>query len=76
MCHALQEVPGRVEEFLEVLYEFEQDGDEHTSVELFTRLKPVLNEWPELLRDFAAFLHPEQAQECGLVCAGLASYTL
>ncbi|XP_045550670.1 GON-4-like protein isoform X2 [Salmo salar] len=67
VCHALQEVPGRVEEFLEVLYEFEQDGDEHTSVELFTRLKPVLNEWPELLRDFAAFLHPEQAQECGLL---------
>ncbi|XP_045077903.1 GON-4-like protein isoform X2 [Coregonus clupeaformis] len=67
VCHALQEVPGRVEEFLEVLYEFEQDGDEHTSVELFTRLKHVLNEWPELLRDFAAFLHPEQAQECGLL---------
>uniref|UniRef100_A0A8C7VLQ2 Si:dkey-27c15.3 n=1 Tax=Oncorhynchus mykiss TaxID=8022 RepID=A0A8C7VLQ2_ONCMY len=67
VCHALQEVPGRVEEFLEVLYEFEQDGDGHTSVELFMRLKPVLNEWPELLRDFAAFLHPEQAQECGLL---------
>uniref|UniRef100_A0A4W5QDI7 GON-4-like protein n=1 Tax=Hucho hucho TaxID=62062 RepID=A0A4W5QDI7_9TELE len=67
VCHALQEVPGRVEEFLEVLYEFEQDGDEHTSVELFVRLKPVLNKWPELLRDFAAFLHPEQAQECGLL---------
>uniref|UniRef100_A0A8C7G7T6 GON-4-like protein n=1 Tax=Oncorhynchus kisutch TaxID=8019 RepID=A0A8C7G7T6_ONCKI len=67
VCHALQEVPGRVEEFLEVLYEFEQDRDGHTSVELFMRLKPVLNEWPELLRDFAAFLHPEQAQECGLL---------
>ncbi|XP_070996276.1 GON-4-like protein [Oncorhynchus clarkii lewisi] len=67
VCHALQEVPGRVEEFLVVLYEFEQDGDGHTSVELFMRLKPVLNEWPELLRDFAAFLHPEQAQECGLL---------
>uniref|UniRef100_A0A8C7IYA4 Uncharacterized protein n=2 Tax=Oncorhynchus TaxID=8016 RepID=A0A8C7IYA4_ONCKI len=67
VCHALQEVPGRVKEFLEVLYEFEQDGDEHTSVELFTRLKPVLNEWPELLRDFAAFLHLEQAQD-PLVC--------
>eukprot|EP00063_Salmo_salar_P057836 XP_014032671.1 PREDICTED: GON-4-like protein isoform X1 [Salmo salar] len=67
VCHALQEVPGRVEDFLEVLYEFEQDGDEYTSVELFTRLKPVLNEWPELLRDFAAFLHLEQAQECGLL---------
>ena len=65
-----------MKEFLEVLYEFEQDGDEHTSVELFTRLKPVLNEWPELLRDFAAFLHLEQAQECGLVCAGLAFYSL
>ncbi|KAJ8000198.1 hypothetical protein DPEC_G00202350 [Dallia pectoralis] len=67
VCVALQEVPGRVEEFLEVLYEFERDGDKRTSAELFGRLKPVLGEWPELLRDFAAFLHFEQAQECGLL---------
>lgn len=67
MCEALQTVPGKVEDFLSVLYEFESNPDGRTAVELFMRLKPVLSDWPELLRDFAAFLHPEQAQECGLV---------
>lgn len=60
-------VPGKVEEFLSVLYEFESNPEGKTAVELFVRLKPVLSDWPELLRDFAAFLHPEQARECGLV---------
>uniref|UniRef100_A0AAY5EZP9 DH domain-containing protein n=1 Tax=Electrophorus electricus TaxID=8005 RepID=A0AAY5EZP9_ELEEL len=63
----LQVVPGKVEEFLGVLYEFEQDPEGRTSVDLYVRLRSVLGEWPELLRDFAAFLHPEQAQECGLL---------
>ncbi|XP_066530649.1 GON-4-like protein isoform X2 [Hoplias malabaricus] len=63
----LQVVPGKVEEFLGILYEFEQRPEGRTSVELFLKLKPVLRDWPELLRDFAAFLHPEQAQECGLL---------
>lgn len=67
MCEALQVVPGKVEEFLSVLYEFESNPEGKTAVELFVRLKPVLSDWPELLRDFAAFLHPEQARECGLV---------
>ncbi|XP_010871993.3 GON-4-like protein isoform X2 [Esox lucius] len=67
VCNALQEVPGRVQEFLKVFYEFERDRDKRSSVGLFMRLKPVLSEWPELLRDFAAFLHSEQAQECGLL---------
>ncbi|XP_072531952.1 GON-4-like protein isoform X2 [Salminus brasiliensis] len=66
-CEVLQVVPGKVEEFLGVMYEFEQDPEGRTSVELFMRLKPVLKDWPELLRDFAAFLHPEQANECGLL---------
>ncbi|XP_017566892.2 GON-4-like protein isoform X1 [Pygocentrus nattereri] len=66
-CEVLRAVPGKVEEFLGVLYEFEQDPEGRTSVELFMRLKPVLRDWPELLRDFAAFLHPEQAQACGLL---------
>lgn len=60
-------VPGKVEDFLSVLYEFESNSEGRTAMELFERLKPVLSDWPELLRDFAAFLHPEQAQECGLV---------
>lgn len=60
-------VPGKVDEFLCVLSEFEKDPESRTSLELLTRLKPVLSDWPELLRDFAAFLHPDQARECGLV---------
>ncbi|TSK28277.1 Protein disulfide-isomerase A3 [Bagarius yarrelli] len=67
VCEALQVVPGKVEDFLSVLYEFESNPDSRTAVELFMRLKPVLRDWPELLRDFAAFLHPEQARECGLL---------
>uniref|UniRef100_A0A8C7FUL5 GON-4-like protein n=1 Tax=Oncorhynchus kisutch TaxID=8019 RepID=A0A8C7FUL5_ONCKI len=63
---ALQGVPGKVEEFLGLLYEFEQEGEGRSAVELFSQLRPVLGEWPDLLRDFAAFLLPEQALECGL----------
>ncbi|XP_016126406.1 GON-4-like protein [Sinocyclocheilus grahami] len=63
----LQMVPGKVDEFLRVLSEFEKDPESRTSLELLTRLKPVLSDWPELLRDFAAFLHPDQARECGLL---------
>ncbi|XP_059412695.1 GON-4-like protein isoform X2 [Carassius carassius] len=63
----LQTVPGKVDEFLCVLSEFEKDPESHTSLELLTRLKPVLSDWPELLGDFAAFLHPDQARECGLL---------
>lgn len=56
-----------MEEFLSLLYEFEQGTESHSAVELFGQLKPLLKDWPELLRDFAAFLLPEQALECGLV---------
>ncbi|KAK7124798.1 hypothetical protein R3I94_019004 [Phoxinus phoxinus] len=63
----LQMVPGKVDEFLRVLSEFEKDPESRTSLELLTRLKPVLSDWPELLQDFAAFLHPDQARECGML---------
>ncbi|XP_050992800.1 GON-4-like protein isoform X2 [Labeo rohita] len=63
----LQMVPGKVDEFLCVLSEFEKDPESRTSLELLTRLKPVLSDWPELLQDFAAFLHPDQAKQCGLL---------
>uniref|UniRef100_A0AAY4CA51 GON-4-like protein n=1 Tax=Denticeps clupeoides TaxID=299321 RepID=A0AAY4CA51_9TELE len=63
---ALQDVPGKVEEFLSLLYDFDQNSEGHSAVELFFQLKPVLRDWPELLRDFAAFLLPDQALECGL----------
>ncbi|XP_077052573.1 GON-4-like protein isoform X1 [Siphateles boraxobius] len=63
----LQMVPGKVDEFLCVLSEFEKDPESRTSLELLARLKPVLSDWPELLQDFAAFLHPDQARECGML---------
>ncbi|KAI7799091.1 putative GON-4-like protein [Triplophysa rosa] len=63
----LQVVPDKLDEFSRVLSEFEKDPERRTSLELLRRLKPVLMEWPELLRDFAAFLHPDQAEECGLL---------
>ncbi|XP_072535573.1 GON-4-like protein isoform X2 [Salminus brasiliensis] len=63
---AMQDTPGKMEEFLSLLYEFEQGGEGRSAVELFSQLKPLLKDWPELLSDFAAFLLPEQALECGL----------
>ncbi|KAJ8335148.1 hypothetical protein SKAU_G00407870 [Synaphobranchus kaupii] len=67
VCAAVRDVPGKVEEFLRVLHEFEQGGEGRSSVELFGKLQLVLRDWPNLLWDFAAFLRPEQAQECGLL---------
>ncbi len=67
MREALQDIPGKVEEFLGLLYEFDQAGESHSVLELFSQLKLLLKDWPELLKDFAAFLLPEQALECGLV---------
>ncbi|KAI4893265.1 hypothetical protein NFI96_019664 [Prochilodus magdalenae] len=63
---AMQDSPGKMEDFLSLLYEFEQGGEGRSAVELFSQLKPLLKDWPELLSDFAAFLLPEQALECGL----------
>ncbi|XP_059363940.1 GON-4-like protein [Carassius carassius] len=62
----LQDIPGKVEEFLGLLYEFDEAGESRSVVELFSQLKLLLKDWPELLKDFAAFLLPEQALECGL----------
>ena len=60
-----------MEDFLSLLYEFEEAGEEQGSmVQLYRSLRRVLQDNTELLRDFAAFLQPEQALECGLVRAG------
>lgn len=64
---ALQHVPGKYEDFLRVIYEFETGADKRTAVDLYSTLRKLLHEWPQLLTDFAAFLLPEQALECGLV---------
>lgn len=64
---ALQHIPGKYEDFLRVIYEFEISTDKRTAVDLYSTLQNLLHDWPQLLTDFAAFLLPEQALECGLV---------
>ncbi|KFO74314.1 GON-4-like, partial [Cuculus canorus] len=63
---ALQHIPGKYEDFLRVIYEFEISTDKRTAVDLYSTLQKLLHDWPQLLTDFAAFLLPEQALECGL----------
>nr|XP_032608726.2 GON-4-like protein isoform X2 [Taeniopygia guttata] len=62
----LQHIPGKYEDFLRVIYEFEIGTDKRTAVDLYCTLQQLLHDWPQLLTDFAAFLLPEQALECGL----------
>ena len=64
---ALQDVPGQVEDFVSLLNQFEQVGDGQEVILLFRKLRCILGDRTDLLRDFAAFLHPEQALQCGLV---------
>ncbi|XP_068024961.1 GON-4-like protein [Melanerpes formicivorus] len=63
---ALQHIPGKYEDFLRVIYEFQVSRDRRTAVDLYSTLQSLLQDWPQLLTDFAAFLLPEQALECGL----------
>uniref|UniRef100_A0A3B3UC25 Myb-like domain-containing protein n=1 Tax=Poecilia latipinna TaxID=48699 RepID=A0A3B3UC25_9TELE len=63
---ALQDSPEQVQEFVSLLGEFEQAGDGQEVTSLFRKLRCILGEHTDLLRDFAAFLHPEQALQCGL----------
>ncbi|XP_068426179.1 GON-4-like protein isoform X2 [Clinocottus analis] len=63
---ALQDVPGQVDEFVSLLNDFEQVGDGQEVMSLFRKLCCILGDRTDLLRDFAAFLHPEQALQCGL----------
>ncbi|XP_078390237.1 GON-4-like protein isoform X2 [Cetorhinus maximus] len=64
---ALQDVPGKYEEFLRILYDFETNPDQRTAVDLYGDLCDIIQDWPQLLKDFAAFLLPEQALQCGLL---------
>ncbi len=66
MREALQDIPGKVEEFLGLLLSLTRQGESQCS-RVVLPLKLLLKDWPELLKDFAAFLLPEQALECGLV---------
>uniref|UniRef100_G3U1B9 GON-4-like protein n=1 Tax=Loxodonta africana TaxID=9785 RepID=G3U1B9_LOXAF len=63
---ALQHIPGKYEDFLQVIYEFESSTQRQTAVDLYKSLRTLLQDWPQLLKDFAAFLLPEQALACGL----------
>lgn len=63
---ALQDIPGQVEEFVSLLNDFEQVGEGPEVMMLFRKLRCILGDRTDLLRDFAAFLHPEQALQCGL----------
>lgn len=64
---ALRHAPGKYEDFLQVIYEFESSPQRQTAVDLYRSLQILLQDWPQLLKDFAAFLLPEQALACGLV---------
>ncbi|XP_008852241.1 GON-4-like protein isoform X2 [Nannospalax galili] len=63
---ALQHIPGKYEDFLQIIYEFESSSQRQTAVDLYRSLQILLRDWPQLLKDFAAFLLPEQALACGL----------
>ncbi|XP_045154265.1 GON-4-like protein isoform X3 [Echinops telfairi] len=63
---ALQHLPGKYEDFLQVIYEFEASAQKQTALDLYKSLRTLLQDWPQLLKDFAAFLLPEQALACGL----------
>lgn len=67
VCEALQDIPGQVEEFVSLLNRFEQVADGQEVALLFRKLRFILGNRTDLLRDFAAFLHPDQALQCGLV---------
>ncbi|KAM8840181.1 uncharacterized protein AB9W97_001113 isoform 2-T2 [Spinachia spinachia] len=62
VCEAVQVCPGVLEELLQV---FERCSS--SAERLFSGLSRVLHPWPQLLRDFAAFLNREQARCCGLL---------
>ncbi|XP_069372572.1 GON-4-like protein isoform X2 [Paralichthys olivaceus] len=70
VCDAVQESPGVSEQLLQLLDQFTAAGALDASgapQHLYERLSCLLRPWPQLLRDFAAFLNREQARRCGLL---------
>ncbi|XP_076610154.1 GON-4-like protein [Chaetodon auriga] len=70
VCDAVQVSPGLSEQLLQVLDQFSATGPLGPSGApevLYSRLSCVLRPWPQLLRDFAAFLNRGQARRCGLL---------
>ena len=50
---ALRHAPGKYEDFLQVIYEFESSPQRQTAVDLYRSLQILLQDWPQLLKDFA-----------------------
>ncbi|XP_056264805.1 GON-4-like protein [Pseudoliparis swirei] len=69
MCDAVQVCPGILEQLLQVLDRCSSSSSSSSSSaeRLFGALSRVLRPWPQLLRDFAAFLNRRQARHCGLL---------
>ncbi|XP_041810670.1 GON-4-like protein isoform X4 [Chelmon rostratus] len=67
VCDAVQVSPGLSEQLLQVLDQFSAAGPSGAPEVLYIRLSCVLRPWPQLLRDFAAFLNRGQARRCGLL---------
>ncbi|MEQ2180468.1 hypothetical protein GOODEAATRI_001519 [Goodea atripinnis] len=67
VCEAVQAQPGLSKQLLQVLDEFAAVGPSGAPEVLFSRLACLLRPWPQLLKDFAAFLNGRQARRCGLV---------
>ncbi|KAM6903919.1 GON-4-like protein isoform 1-T1 [Lycodopsis pacificus] len=63
VCEAVQVSPGVPDQLLQVLNRWSSSSAEL----LFGGLSRVLRPWPQLLRDFAAFLNRQQARRCGLL---------
>ncbi|XP_068589286.1 GON-4-like protein [Cebidichthys violaceus] len=63
VCEAVQGSPGVLDQLLQVLDQWSSSSAEL----LFRGLSRVLRPWPQLLRDFAAFLNHRQARRCGLL---------
>uniref|UniRef100_UPI003AAB0102 uncharacterized protein n=1 Tax=Centroberyx gerrardi TaxID=166262 RepID=UPI003AAB0102 len=83
VCDAVLAAPSRADRLLEELERFAAGGAgggarcggrarrgagaRRSTAALFRRLSGVLRPWPQLIRDFAAFLNPDQARRCGLL---------
>ncbi|KAF1371477.1 hypothetical protein PFLUV_G00277760 [Perca fluviatilis] len=69
VCDAVQVSPGVQDQLLQVLDQVSRRRN-HGNVaaeRLYAALRRVLQPWPQLLRDFSAFLDRDQAQRCGLL---------
>lgn len=67
VCDAIQVSTGLPEQLLQVLDDFSAAGPLEAPEVLYHKLSSILQPWPQLLRDFAAFLNCRHAQRCGLL---------